>query len=343
MKKSIQLSLLLLAVMTLALTGCKKEEVITTETSYEILSNYVVQNNLDLPAIVAGFTKSGSQINVNTTDFSVPDYFVIDLRAQADFDAGHIKNSVNVAMANVLEAVASLPKDQKILITCYTGQNSSRAVVALRMMGYANTFTLKWGMAGWHQDFASRWDSRTADITSPNWVNSGSPEIATPTTVLPVFTSTATTGDKILEERVKATLANNTWTVTRDDVLANPQNYFINNYWPTVSWDAFGHFSGAYRIFEDLKTENLKLLRTDKPLVTYCYTGQTSGIVTTWLQIMGYDNARSLMFGANAMVYTPLKGSTVDDAKKKSWKGEGSGSTNNFGYYDSSNTMHNPI
>ena len=153
----------------------------------------------------------------------------------------------------------------------------------------------------------------------------------------------ATTGDKILEERVKATLANATWTVNRDDVLANPGNYFINNYWPAVSWDAFGHFSGAYRIFEDLKTENLNLLRTDKPLVTYCYTGQTSGIVTTWLQIMGYDNARSLSFGANGIVYDQLKVSSVDDAKKKSWKGDGSGSANNFGYYDATNTMHNPL
>ncbi len=342
MKKLIQLSLLLLAVMTLALTSCKKDDVTTTETAYETLSKYVVQNNLDLPTIVSGFTKSGSQINVNMTDFSVPDYYVIDLRAAADFNAGHIKNAVNVAMANVLDAVANLPKDRKILVTCYTGQNASRAVVALRMMGYTNAFTLKWGMAGWHADFANKWDPRTANITNPNWVNTGTPEIAT-AGALPTFTSNATTGDKILEERVKATLANTTWTVTRDEVLANPANYFINNYWPAVSWDAFGHFTGAYRIFEDLKVENLKLLRTDKPLVTYCYTGQTSGIVTTWLQIMGYDNARSLMFGANAIVYDQLKVSSVDDAKKKTWKGEGSGSSNNFGYYDSTNTMHNPL
>ena len=342
MKKLMQLSLLIIAVLSIALTSCKKDDIVTPETSYETLSEYVVQNNLDLPTVVSGFTKSGSQININTTDFSVPDYFVIDIRSAADFNAGHIKNAVNATMATVLETVATLPKDQNILVTCYTGQNASRAVVALRMMGYTKAYTLKWGMAGWHADFASKWDSKVATVTSPNWVNTGAPTVSTTGTV-PTFTSTFTTGDKILEERVKATLANATWTVNRDDVLANPGNYFINNYWPVVSWDAFGHFSGAYRIFEDLKTENLNLLRTDKPLVTYCYTGQTSGIVTTWLQIMGYDNARSLMFGGNAIVYDQLKVSSVDDAKKKSWKGEGSGSANNFGYYDSTNTMHNPL
>ena len=342
MKKLMQLSLVILAVLSIAFTGCKKDDIVTPETSYETLSKYVAQNNLDLPTIVSGFTKSGSQININMTDFSVPDYFVIDVRAAADYNTGHIKNAVNVPIANLLEAVASVPKDQNILVTCYTGQTASRAVVALRMMGYTKVYSLKWGMASWHADFASRWDSKVANVTSPGWVNTGAPTVST-TGALPTFTSTATTGDKILEEWVKATLANTSWTVNRDDVLANPGNYFINNYWPAVSWDAFGHFAGAYRIFEDLKVENLGLLRTDKPLVTYCYTGQTSGIVTTWLQIMGYDNARSLSFGANAIVYDQLKVSAVDDAKKKSWKGEGSGSANNFGYYDSTNTMHNPL
>ncbi len=54
---------------------------------------------------------------------------------------------------------------------------------------------------------------------------------------------------------------------------------------------------------ESLKlSADLKSLPTDKPIVVYCYTGQTSAYVAAYLRLLGYD-ARSLMFGANSMMY----------------------------------------
>ena len=35
-------------------------------------------------------------------------------------------------------------------------------------------------------------------------------------------------------------------------------------------------------------------------VVTYCYTGQTSAVITAWLRVLGYD-AYSLSFGMNGM------------------------------------------
>jgi rhodanese-related sulfurtransferase len=74
-------------------------------------------------------------------------------------------------------------------------------------------------------------------------------------------------------------------------------------------------------------------------MVTYCYTGQTSSITTAWLQVLGFDNARSLSFGANGIVHSAMVNTSV---KAKCWKGEGSGSEMNFGYYDGNGNMHSP-
>jgi rhodanese-related sulfurtransferase len=340
MKKLFSISILLSMLLALALSSCKEESTTPEQTEFEILSKYVTDNNLDFPNITNWVT-GGSKINVNATDFSVPDYYVIDLRAKADFDLGHIKDAHNTTLANLLTEVAALPKDKKILVTCYTGQTAARGVAALRMMGYINSTILKWGMASWHADFASRWNSNATDFASPNWVTSGTP-VAPTTFIAPEIKTNETDGAKILEARVKTMLSNASWSVAKTDILANPGNYFINNYWPQVSWDAFGHINGAYRIFEDLKVANLTNLDPSKTGVIYCYTGQTSGIVSGWLEIMGYSNFKSLSYGVNGINYTGLVGSDVDAAKTKTWKGAGSGSVNNFGYYDSNNVFHGP-
>jgi rhodanese-related sulfurtransferase len=51
----------------------------------------------------------------------------------------------------------------------------------------------------------------------------------------------------------------------------------------------------------DLKMSTfLKTLSTEKPVVVYCYTGQTSSHVAAFLRVVGYD-AKSLLYGANGM------------------------------------------
>ena len=137
-----------------------------------------------------------------------------------------------------------------------------------------------------------------------------------------------------------AMLANTSWGVSKTDVLDAPSNYFINNYWTQAHFDLFGHISGAYRINDDpaLNLANLKYLDSGKPIVTYCYTGQTSAITSGWLEVLGY-NALSLLYGANGIVHSAL----IVDAPKVTWGGTGSASDLNFGYYDKDGTFYDPI
>lgn len=317
------------------LTSCKEDSTDPALSDFETLTQYMSTSNLDLSDILDGWVKPATALEVDVNDYSVPGYYVLDIRGEEDFNAAHIKNAVNTSLVNILEA-ADGAGDTPILVVCYTGQTAARATAALRMMGI-EAYTMKWGMSGWNANLANKWNANAGDFSSPNWLRDGEPTPHTTTYKDPDFTTGETGEAAMLEARVRYMLAKS-WTISKDDVLANPGNYFVNNYWSIGSWDAFGHVSGAYRISEDLGFAGLNFLDPDAEIVVYCYTGQTSGMVTAWLDVLGY-NTKSMMFGANAIVHSEL---VISDVKKKSWHGEGAGSECNFGYYDIDGNFYGP-
>ena len=52
---------------------------------------------------------------------------------------------------------------------------------------------------------------------------------------------------------------------------------------------------------------NLENLDPDAEVVSYCWTGQTSSMLTAYLTNLGY-NAKSLKFGVNSIIYDDLIG-----------------------------------
>lgn len=322
MKKLFNL-LLIVALLPLFLTtGCKKDIV---DKEFDTLTEYVKSNSLDLPDILSGWVKPGSAIGVDTTDFSVPNYYIMDFRKAEDFAKGHINGANNVVFATLLdEAAKAGGKD--ILCVCYTGQVAARATGLLKLAGY-KAVSLKWGMSGWNAEFDAPWRNNAKDTDSPKWITTGAPKAISEFDA-PDFTTDKSEGKDILTARINKVIALD-WTVSNTDVLANPNNYFINNFWPQDSWDTYGHIEGAYRI-SDLKAETLKNLDPNETVVTYCYTGQTSSITTAWLQVMGFDKAKSLLFGANGMAHSKLKVGSVGSAAIKSWHGAKSGSELNY-------------
>jgi hypothetical protein len=95
--------LFLLGILPLILfTSCKDNDPFTEETEYEILSKYMAQNDLDLPDVLSGWVTAGGGLTVDPVDFSVADYYIIDLRSADDFNNGHIKDANNTTLSNVL-------------------------------------------------------------------------------------------------------------------------------------------------------------------------------------------------------------------------------------------------
>ncbi|MGB5382969.1 MAG: rhodanese-like domain-containing protein, partial [Lutimonas sp.] len=80
-------------------------------------------------------------------------------------------------------------------------------------------------------------------------------------------------------------------------------NYFINNYFTDADYNAFGHIADANKILPWVLADNSYLAfdpGANAKIATYCYTGQTSAVLTACLRVLGYD-AYSLTFGMNGL------------------------------------------
>ncbi len=235
------------------------------------------------------------------------DPVIIDYRSAADFATGRIRGAINITLANLVSKIedGTIPKGKTILNVCYTGQNSSFATAFLNLMGY-DAQSLMFGMCGVTTDPSIN--------GTANWTNQIAADEFATQLVTTESTPTQThafpnpnTGKKTAEEIMKARFGaiTGSWTIGAADVFANPANYFIINYWPKAEYLNPGHITGSF-CFEPkvslTQAAMLKYLPTDKTIVIYCYTGQTSAQLAAYLGMLGY-NVKSLMYGMNGFAY----------------------------------------
>jgi len=290
-------------------TSCDKEETTDPINESEVLAKYLESTdsplkkdfvNTDMPTIMAA-----SEVKtLNTTN----QVYIIDIRSATDFATGHIANAHNVAFADILTHIkgVTLASYTKVAIVCYTGQTAGYAASLLRLMGYDKVFSMKWGMCAWNTAFAGRWNTAISNG------NAYASQFVTAQTAkgakgdMPVLTTGKTTGQEILEARVAALLTEGFTpaSISNQTVFSNLTANYILNYWSTAHY-ALGHVPGAmqYTPKETIKyAVDLTTLPTNKPVIVYCYTGQTSAYLAAYLRLLGYD-AKSLLFGVNAMSY----------------------------------------
>ncbi|MGZ2369779.1 rhodanese-like domain-containing protein [Ancylomarina sp. YFZ004] len=297
MKKFTKFLVILALLPMLFLSSCKEDDDATgvDNPAFEALQTYLVDNQMDLNQVIS--TTENGKFATKT----LADKYIIDIRSAADFTTGHLDGAVNSTLGNILETAKAA--NNPILVVCYTGQTAARAVVALRLSGYPKAALLKWGMSG--QGNTGPWDSNIGDAAKDhaNWTNDA--PVNPSTYPAPVLYTTATEGAAILKERVQAMLENTAWSVKNPDLLSTPSNYQINNYFSEGDWNAFGHFKGAHRLNPlTLNGSQVFNLDPNQTIVTYCYTGQTSSIITAYLHVLGYDKAKSLLFGMNGLQNT---------------------------------------
>jgi len=310
MKKLSLLLIGLLLVPTFLLTSCDKgDDPGTTPVStpaFTLMKEYMVINNLDVNNIL---TNPDGQKFVVAAPADIADvpaflstYYIMDLRSQTAFDGAHLEGANRVDFANILTTASITTKP--ILMVCYSGQTACYATALLRLYGYPSTRALKWGMSGWNSGTADSWNNGIGTHANghANWSSDIAP--SNQTFDDPVVFTSLTDGQAILKKRVEdvVALGFGDATVSGTDVIANPGNYFINNYFSDTDYSGFGHIDGAKRInpFTLVDNSYLSLNPDANNLVTYCYTGQTSAVLTATLKVLGYD-AKSLLFGMNGM------------------------------------------
>ena len=291
--------LFLMVVLAVFVTGCSEDTTLPVDSG-SILRGYMVSEGLDLDDILTEWIIAASGVYPNQDN-----YYIMDLRSAEHFTSGRIENSVNTTLGTVVADAAANTLDKPILLVCYTGQSASHALVALRLSGYPDCQVLKFGFSSWSDDFDS-WTANIANIGTghANWSTDATAALVE--YEYPPITATATSGSGILAERVAAMTAGGFKGELAATVLATPTDYFINNYWIEADVTTYGHIDGAYRI-NPLTIEGAEFLsyNPEATVVTYCWTGQTSSVITAYLNVLGYD-ALSLKFGTNGMIYDAL-------------------------------------
>lgn len=322
MKKFFNYLLIALILPAFVLTSCKDDTTEEPEAkgTYADLESYMVVNDFDLPALLVGWVIAPTMVadgGIVAADYTIPDYHVFDIRSAEDFAAGHIKESMNVALGDVLSTAPDY-SDKPILVVCYSGQTAGRAVMALRLSGY-EAKVMKFGFSYWTDDTYGddksfdKWSPNVGDpaVGHANWTTDASATL--PVFGTPNWESSNTDGAAILAERVEAMLAMD-WFTKSADVLEDASSYNIYNFWSPEDYVAFGHYVGAFQIMPiSIADDAILAFDPDNENQVYCYTGQTSSFTTAWLQVLGYP-VKSIGYGVNSLSHAAL-----DEAGKPAW------------------------
>lgn len=233
---------------------------------------------------------------------------VIDMRTPVEYAEGHIKGSVNKKFSDLpayFETGIKPFEYEKIILVCGAGQQSSYATSLLRLRGYGNVFSMRWGMSGWNKTFAAKkwlahisgkYESVLDTVTHNKPVAVRMPDLATG----------LSTGKEISEARFAKLFSEGTDSVfiNADDLFKNPGAYYIINLDRKDKYND-GHIQGAVRY----KPEGtlgvigeMATIPSDKTVVLYCATGHNSAFATAYLRLLGYD-ARTLRYGNNGFMH----------------------------------------
>lgn len=76
---------------------------------------------------------------------------VVDVRDKAEYDSGHIVDSINIPYSSLETRVDELSKykDRPLVLACKMGQHSGTAGTLLKKKGFENVTRLKGGIAEW--------------------------------------------------------------------------------------------------------------------------------------------------------------------------------------------------
>lgn len=319
MKKSIFFLAALFISITALTSGYAQVDNTATETpdEFKTLVKYLEENTSfikgELPLILADEVKK---------NFKNPKYHIIDIRTDSWFEYGHIKNAANLPAAELLghfENTIDPAEFEKIVLVCYSGQSAAYYTSLLRMAGYDNVYSMKWGMSSWREDFANNAWTKNTKVSYTDQLETAinsKPEIGS----YPVLSTEKTEAQEILKTRLAELFAKpyKEFIVKSDEVFTNPNDYFIVNYNNSDSYNN-GHIPGAIQYQPGtslLLDSDLLTLPTDKKVAIYTSTGQEAAYLVAYLNVLGYDMG-NIAYGENGFMNDVLKDKGWDAFTKK--------------------------
>lgn len=222
-------------------------------------------------------------------------YFIINYFGEADYSGtgesgvpGHIPGAYQFtpyASLGLDQLLPYLPTDMPIVVYCWTGQHSSQITAWLNILGY-EAYSLKNGSNALFHDA----------LTAHKWTESATHDYpvevgGTPT---PTFELVADTASEYLNDSTRCP-----GVIDADAVFtAGVENYTIFDLRSATDFAA-GHIEGAHNVALGSLRADVEAVVTDKstPIIVACYTGQTAGYAKFALEMLGYTNVKSLLFG----------------------------------------------
>ncbi len=275
---------------------------------FEILLNYFETNN--------NFINTDTQLIIPANEVKKnmgnDKYHVVDIRTDTWYEYGHLKNANNVKAADLLtyfENKITPSNYDKIVLICYSGQSAAYYTSLLRLAGYGNVYSMKWGMSSWRLDFAE-------NSWLKNVKNDFADKLETNETVKPekgthpTLNTGKTEAKEILRTRLEKAFATpyKEYIIKSTDVFANPATYYVSNYWDHDKY-LNGHIPGAVQYQPNASlssTTDLYTLPADKKIAVYCATGQNAAYAVAYLNVLGYD-VGNIGYGANSFMNKTLK------------------------------------
>jgi len=75
--------------------------------------------------------------------------FLLDVREKSEYKIDHIKGAVLIPLGSLPDHINEIPKDEKVVVYCRSGNRSSMAVRYLIDHGFTNIINLTGGMMAW--------------------------------------------------------------------------------------------------------------------------------------------------------------------------------------------------
>ncbi|MCI4442476.1 MAG: rhodanese-like domain-containing protein [Lentimicrobium sp.] len=89
----------------------------------------------------------------STQELIIRGYLLLDIRESNEVEnlAFDVAKLIHIPISELEERYLEIPKNEKIIVVCQTGERSWRAVDFLQKMGYTNLINMKKGLDKWVQ------------------------------------------------------------------------------------------------------------------------------------------------------------------------------------------------
>ena len=107
-------------------------------------------------SVISALGRDGKLQQVPQTDAAAlasrnGDVTVVDVRGQAEWDAGHLPGAVHIPLGTLPTRLDELPRDTPVVLQCQSGGRSSIASALLQAHGFQNVTNLRGGIRGWRE------------------------------------------------------------------------------------------------------------------------------------------------------------------------------------------------